>query len=185
MNRNAGTVLDEYLVLAARSGSADAFRRLVERWTPRLLRHAGRVLLDTDAAADAVQDAWLAIARDLRRLDDPARFAGWALAITTRRCVDEIRRRQRGRVLTEASVEAAALGPVVADDPDARLDLAAALARLAPDQRLLVSLFYGEDLSVETIADVLNVPPGTIKSRLHAIRQTLKTQMEGSDHDPC
>jgi len=183
MNRNADTVLDEYLVLVARGGSAPAFRQLVERWTPRLRRHARRVLLDADAADDAVQDAWLAIAKGLKRLDDPSRFAGWALAITTRRCIDEIRRRQRRRTLVQAAAQTAAI-PAPADDPDQGLDLTAALTRLPPDQRLLVSLFYGEDLPVEAIADALHVPPGTIKSRLHAIRQTLKTQMEGPDHDP-
>ncbi len=183
MNRNADTVLDEYLVLAARGGSAQAFRQLAERWTPRLRRHARRALLDPDAADDAVQDAWLAIAKGLKRLDDPSRFAGWAFAITTRRCVDEIRRRQRRRALAQVEARTAAI-PAAADDPDQGLDLAAALTRLPPDQRLLVSLFYGEDLSVEAIAAALHVPPGTIKSRLHAIRQSLKTLMEGPDHDP-
>lgn len=73
MDRGAETVLDEYLVLVAQGGSADAFRRLVERWTPRLKRHAARTLGDADAAADAVQEARLAIAAGLRRLEDPAR----------------------------------------------------------------------------------------------------------------
>ena len=183
MDRNVETVLDEYLVLAAQGGSADAYRRLVERWTPRLRRHARRVLLDADAAIDAVQDAWLAIARGLKRLDDPTRFGGWAFAITTRRCVDEIRRRQRQRSLTQAVSQET---PVAErpGDPDLNLDLAAALVRLPPDQRLLVSLFYGEGLSVEEIAHAHNVPPGTVKSRLFAIRQTLKAHLEGPDHDP-
>ncbi|MDO9336676.1 MAG: sigma-70 family RNA polymerase sigma factor [Caulobacter sp.] len=186
MDRNTDTVLDEYLVLVAQAGSKDAFQRLAQRWTPRLLRHASRVLLDPDAAGDAVQDAWLAIARGLRTLDDPARFPGWALAITTRRCVDEIRRRQRQRTLAEAASRAVEVGrPASPVHPDQTLDLAAALDRLPPDQQVLVSLFYGEGLSVEAIADAFHVPPGTIKSRLHAIRQILKTALEGSDHEPC
>ena len=185
MDRNVETVLDEYLVLAAQGGSADAFRRLVERWTPMLRRHARRVLLDADAAVEAVQDAWLAVARGLKRLDDPARFGGWALAITTRRCVDEIRRRQRHRSLARAVSQEVSVGVAEASvDPALSLDLAAALVRLPPDQRLLVSLFYGEGLSVEEIAHAHNVPPGTVKSRLFAIRQTLRNHLEGSDHDP-
>lgn len=178
MDRSAETVLDEYLVVVARAGSADAFRRLAERWTPRLLRHARRVLLDADASADAVQDAWVAIAKGLKRLDDPARFAGWALAITSRRCVDEIRRRQRLRAVVSEAEASEAAAP--ADDPDTRLDIGAAVARLPPDQRLLVSLFYGEGLSVEEIAAALAIPVGTVKSRLHVIRQTLKTYLQGA-----
>lgn len=185
MDRNVETVLDEYLVLAAQGGSAEAYRRLVERWTPMLRRHARRVLLDTDAAIDAVQDAWLAIARGLKRLDDPARFGGWAFAITTRRCVDEVRRHQRRRGLTQTvSQEASVVAAGTFIDPETSLDLAAAVNRLPPDQRLLVSLFYGEGLSVEEIAHAHNVPPGTIKSRLFAIRQTLKSHLEGPDHEP-
>jgi RNA polymerase sigma factor (sigma-70 family) len=182
MDRDTETVLDEYLVMLAQGGSSDAFRRLAQRWTPRLHRHARRVLLDSDAAVDAVQDAWLAIARGLKALQDPGRFPAWAIAITTRRCVDEIRRRQRQRLLAEAATGAReAGGQATAVDPDRTIDLAAALDWLAPDQRVLVSLFYGEGLSVEEIAHALHVPPGTVKSRLHAARHSLKTLMEGPD----
>ena len=171
-------------MLSAQAGSSDAFRRLVVRWTPRLSRHAARVLLDGDAARDAVQDAWLGIAKGLRRLDDPSRFPAWALAITTRRCVDEVRRRQRRRavaagVLDDPSFATAPIGP---GDPDETLDLAAAVAALPADQRLLVSLFYGEGLSIEEIADSLTIPAGTVKSRLHAIRHSLRTLLKGDDH---
>lgn len=185
MNRKAEDVLDEYLVLSAQAGSPDAFRRLVVRWTPRLSRHAARVLLDTDAARDAVQDAWLGIAKGLRRLDDPSRFPGWALAITTRRCVDEVRRRQRRRAVAVSAFDDPSLAaPTIAPgDPDDTLDLIAAVSALPADQRLLVSLFYGEGLSVEEIADALTIPAGTVKSRLHAIRFSLRTLLKGDDHE--
>jgi len=186
MKRNAATVLDEYLVLAAQQGSAEAFRRLVIRWTPGLRRHAGRVLLDADAASDAVQDAWLAIAKGLRRLDDPTRFPAWALAITTRRCVDEVRRRQRRRDVTRSVLDdrLVAAARVTRDDPEQTLDLVEAVATLPADQRLLVSLYYGEGLSIGEIADAFRIPAGTVKSRLHAIRLSLKARLEGEDHVP-
>ncbi|MFZ5669502.1 MAG: RNA polymerase sigma factor [Pseudomonadota bacterium] len=179
MDRNAETVLDEYLVLVAQGGSAVAFRRLAERWTPRLRRHAARLLGDSDAATDAVQDAWLAIARGLRRLEDPSRFAAWAHAITTRRCADEIRRRRRRR-----AAEAAPDAPAEAD-ADRALDLSAALAALPLDQRVIVGLFYGQGLTVEEVGAALGVPAGTVKSRLHAIRKHLKFWLEGGNHVPA
>jgi RNA polymerase sigma-70 factor (ECF subfamily) len=187
MDRNTEAVLDEYLVMAAQRGSADAFRRLVQRWSPRLLRHGARVLLDVDAANDAVQDTWLAIARGLRRLDDPSRFPAWAFAITTRKCVDEVRRRQRRRALTRSAVEDPSRTPATSafDPPDLSLDLAAALASLPVDQRLMFSLFYGEGLSGEAIAHAFNIPPGTVKSRLHAIRLSLRSFLEGENHVPA
>lgn len=176
MQRDPDQVLDEYWVVLAQGGSALAFERLVARWTPRLRRHAQRLLAGSDGVADAVQDAWLAIARSLRRLDDPARFSPWALAITSRRCIDQIRRRQRDRRLAG---EVASASPDPSPLPDRSLDLNAAIAALPADQRLMVSLFYGEDLSVEDIARAHCLPVGTVKSRLHAARQSLKVFLEG------
>lgn len=182
MDRDPEQVLDEYLVMLARAGSATAFARLAARWTPRLRRHAGRLLASPDGADDAVQEAWLGIARGLKRLDDPARFPAWALAITSRRCIDVLRRRQRDRRLADGlGAEARNDAAPAAPPADQRLDLAAAIARLPADQRLMVSLFYGEDQTVETIADAHGLAPGTVKSRLHAARQTLKAHLEGED----
>lgn len=68
---------------------------------------------------------------------------------------------------------------------DSRLDLASAIATLPIDQRLAVSLFYGEGLTVDEIAAAHGLRPGTVKSRLHAARQFLKATMEGSSDDQC
>lgn len=97
MDRTAATILDDMLAVEAKAGSSAAFGQLIERWTPRLMRHAERMLLDRDLAADAVQEAWLGVARGLRRLDDAARFPAWAYAIVTRKCVDVVRRSIRDR----------------------------------------------------------------------------------------
>lgn len=187
MDREAEAILDEYLVLAAQAGSADAFRRLVVRWTPRLRRHAARVLLDADAAGDAVQDAWLAIAKGLKRLEDPSRFPGWAFAIATRKCVDEVRHRQRRRAVARVALDEVSLtteSPTHVD-PEQSLDLADAVAALPADQRLIVSLFYGEGMTVEEVSAAFKIPVGTVKSRLHAVRLFLKLKLEGEDHVPA
>ncbi len=188
MNRSTEAVFDEYLVLAAQSGSSDAFGRLAARWTPRLRRHAALVLRDSDAASDAVQEAWIGIARGLRRLDDPTRFPAWAFGITTRKCVDEVRRRQRRRALASSVTHEEAVAPgggLRPADPDQTLDLSDALAALPIDQRLMVGLFYGEGLAVDEVAEALGIPTGTVKSRLHAIRLSLKTLLQGEDHVPA
>lgn len=186
MNRDPGKLLDELLVMMAKGGSATSFREIVVRWSPRLRRHALRMLADAQGAEDVVQDAWLGIARSLRGLDDPARFPGWAYAIVSRRCVDVLRRRYRdSRLTNEAAAEAGAdcAGSGPSSGVDDRLDLAAAISRLSIDQRLLISLHYGEDLSVAQIAIAHDLSPGTVKSRLHAARQTLRTYLQGDEHD--
>ena len=182
MRRDPGTVLDEWLVASAKAGSAPALGQLVTRWTPRLLRHASRLLGDIDQAQDAVQDAWVGAARGLRRLEDPARFPAWMFALVSRRCADRIRRSVRDRRL---AVRVAEFPTPHArpDGADQRLDLRQAIERLPVEQRLVVSLHYGEGLGVEAIAAAHHLPSGTVKSRLFAARQTLKHVLEGDDHD--
>ncbi|CAN5440764.1 sigma-70 family RNA polymerase sigma factor [soil metagenome] len=180
MDRDAEQVLDEYLVVLARSGAAAAMGALVTRWSPRLLRHASRSLGNAEAARDAVQEAWMSAVRNLSRLEDPNRFGPWIYEITTRKCLDAMRRAIRGRRLTARVETEHAANGVTHPAPDgAGLDLTAAIRRLPLEQRLAVSLHYGEDLAVEQVAAVLGVPVGTIKSRLHNARRTLRTYLEG------
>jgi RNA polymerase sigma-70 factor (ECF subfamily) len=181
MRRDPGTVLEELLVASAMSGSRSAFGQLIARWTPRLIRHAGHLLHDTDAARDAVQDAWISAARGLPRLDDPARFAPWIFALVSRRCADSVRRAVRHRRLAARACELA--GDMPRDVADERLDLRRAIARLPVAQRLVVSLHYGEGFGVDEIAAAHGLPPGTVKSRLFAARGALSRYLEGDDND--
>lgn len=182
MGRGPEQVLDEYLVVLSQAGSHQALSRLVARWSPRLLRYSARTLTSTDGADDVVQETWRAVLRGLPRLKDPARFPAWIYGIATRKCADVVRARRRGRRLVERiGAQAAINGHVVepAHGAEARLDLAAALGRLPPEQRITVSLHYGEDLAVEDVAAALGIPVGTVKSRLHTARATLRNFLEG------
>lgn len=180
MDRGPEQVLDEYLVLQAQSGSRAAFAQLVMRWSPRLLRYATRNLSNADAASDVVQETWASALRTINRLGDPARLAPWLYAIATRRCIDAVRQMSRRRRLrSQAEVDVVIAGETASSSHDGNLDLAAAIRRLPPDQRLTISLHYGEDLTVEEVAMALKVPSGTIKSRLFHARRTLKSYLEG------
>jgi len=173
--------LDEYLVLLSQAGSTDAMDGLARRWTPRLLRYAARVLggsaESAEAARDLVQDTWIAAIRGLPGLRDPARFPAWIYGIATRKCTDVIRKNVRRRRLDPEAAESDAHreGPAVSAED--RIDLAAAIRELSPKQRAAVHLFYGEDLSVEEIASALDIPAGTVKSRLHGAREALKDRL--------
>lgn len=176
MERGPDRVLDEYLVLTAQAGSRVALDELARRWTPRLLRHAQHLLGSADQATDAVQETWLAVLRGLRRLEDPARFPGWVYAIATRRCADAI----RGSARLRSFREVAQSDPTNAEtslSAEERLDMRSALSRLPSDQAVVMAMFYGVDLSVEEIAVALAIPAGTVKSRLHHARETLKTTL--------
>ncbi len=175
MPRKAAEILDEYLVLCAQDGQSIALEALVDRWQARLLRHARRLLGDDAPARDAVQESWISMVKGLRRLDDPARFRAWAFRIVTRRCADvqrgEARRRQIERQAERPKQ------PAPAPELD---ELQRALARMAPARRALLSLHYLEQMPLREIAEVLELPEGTVKSRLFHARKELKEQLQRS-----
>lgn len=188
MARSTDAILDEWLVLSAQGGEAEAFEALARRWHRRLIAHAFRRTGQAEGAAEAVQDAWLAIVRGLPTLDDPARFPGWAYRIVDHKAVDWVRRRGRRRSVErriDTEDEAEALAPASSDSSpteDERRDAVDRLRRLLltlpGDQRAILSLFYTDGRSVREIAEVLGIPEGTVKSRLFHARKHLKLRME-------
>jgi RNA polymerase sigma-70 factor (ECF subfamily) len=183
--RTRSDVVDDLLVLAAQAGDAAAFERLAARWHPRLLRHARRLTRDVDAAGDIAQDTWLAVLRGLGRLRDPSLFGPWALRIAGRRAADWIGRRAlvRTRMVDAGDAPEAAVPGPSADDRVTRLR--AAFRTLAAPDRLLLTLYYVDGYSVAEAAIILEVPTGTVKSRLFHARDRLRAALEVSDgaHD--
>lgn len=116
--------------------------------------------------------------RGLKALADPYSFPAWIYGIAHRKCNDAIRVKQRWRKLTdqvqrEVGVTVDSTTSVTGE----ALDLATAIGSLNDEQRSVVALFYGEDLSVLEIAEILSVPAGTVKSRLFHAREILKKQL--------
>ena len=168
--------LDGFLVASARVGDRRAFELLAERWDPKLRAHATRLLGDHEQAREAVQDSWAEIVRGLERLRDDAAFPAWAYRIVSRRCAKSIARAQRQRQLAEAL---ATVPPArVAEATDFER-LRAAVRALPPEQRAAVALFYFEDLSIADTAIALDVPAGTVKTRLMHARRKLRDTLEG------
>ena len=176
-------VLDEYLVVLSQSGSSEALDGLARRWTPRLLRYAARVLGgssdDAETARDVVQEVWVGVIRGLRGLRDPAQFPAWVYGITTRKCADVIRTQMRKRRL-DADSAAGRSGEETGLTPESQIDLATAIRQLPLTHRAVVHLFYRDEMSIEEIASILEIPVGTVKSRLHSAREKLREQMSRS-----
>jgi RNA polymerase sigma-70 factor (ECF subfamily) len=168
--------LDGFLVASARVGDPTAFELLAERWDPKLRAHAARLLGDAEQAREAVQDGWAEIVRGLQGLRDDAAFPAWAYRIVSRRCAKLIARAQRGRQLAEALAAEPAPGKAEATDFDR---LRAAVRALPPAQRAAIALFYFEDLSIADTAIALDVPAGTVKTRLMHARRKLRSALEG------
>jgi RNA polymerase sigma factor (sigma-70 family) len=182
MIRDARQVLTELLVLEAQRGSERAFRDLHGLWQADFRKMALVRLERSDAADDVLTDIWLAIARGLPRLDDPACFPRWAFQIVQRRAADWIRQRALDRQREEEAVaEADLLAPssMTPTEPgDDVLALREAISRLPVDQQELLHLHYSLERSMQEIADALHLPVGTVKSRLFSIREQLKQQLK-------
>ena len=183
--RDAERILDEYLAAAARAGDRAAWERLVTRWQPRLLRHAWRLTGNADQARDRVQEAWVEILRGLHRLDDVAAFPAWAFRIVTRRCQRGFARAARERQgIAELSHETNELAVDHASGEHAAelANVIAVMRELPAPQRVALALFYLDNLGVAEIAIALDVPPGTVKTRLMHARNKIRARLEGESH---
>lgn len=178
---------EELLVLRCQDGDTLALAELVDRWQTRFVGHACRMMGQPDAARDAVQEAWLAIVRGLGRLDDPARFAPWAYRIVSNKCVDWVRKQGRRRRVNQELEDQQRREEELAlrrREPDVEQGVLIEAFRALPiDRRALLSLYYRDGFSVREIADILEIPPGTVKSRLFHARNQLKEALEGGDDD--
>ncbi|KPP80448.1 MAG: RNA polymerase ECF subfamily sigma 70 factor [Oceanicaulis sp. HLUCCA04] len=184
MRKPADYALDAFLAASARSGDREGMRQLAKRWYPLLTAHAWRLTGNSDTAQDAVQEAWVEIVRGLPGLRDDHAFAAWAYRITTRRCARLIGQRQSDRRLAQA-VEAEPRETSFEDTHDegdaARLKRA--MGQLPPDQRAAVALFHLQGLSVAETAIALDVPAGTVKTRLMHARRKLRDSLEGGNNE--
>ena len=149
---------------------------LVERFDPKLRAHAWRLLGDADLAGDVVQQGWVEIVRGLARLQDEAAFAAWAYRIVSRRCARAIRAAQQRRRLSAALT---AEPESIAGEGTDFSALRAAVRALPPEQRAAVALYHFEELSVAETAVALDVPAGTVKTRLMHARRKLRALLEG------
>ena len=163
---------------AARDGDVRAFEALMEAGLARTYRLATAVLGSEPDARDAVQEAWLAAWRQLPSLVDPAKFDAWVDRIVVNACRMSLRR--RGRVLEIPiadgfDLEASAPGP---EQVVARHELEQAFGRLTVEQRTILVLHHLEQRPLGAIAEVLAIPVGTAKSRLHTARLALERALE-------
>jgi RNA polymerase sigma-70 factor (ECF subfamily) len=137
---------------------------------------------DREVARDMVQEAWAEILRGLGGLRDDHAFLPWALRIVSRRVAREIGQRQRHRKLEVAYADEVEDALLV--DLNTMLDadkLRQALGALTPQHRATIALFYLEEMSVNEVARAMDVPAGTVKTRLMHARARLRSALLGED----
>jgi RNA polymerase sigma-70 factor (ECF subfamily) len=166
------------LVERAKAGDHDAFAILARRAFPRLRGTASLILRDSDRAQDAVQDALVLAWRHIRAVRDADAWDAWLYRTTVRACY-RLARRERRRQLVELAVPV--LREPEASDHSAALAqrdlLGRELGRLPIDQRAVMVLHFYLDLPLGEAAEILGIPIGTAKSRLHRGLETLRASM--------
>ena len=182
---------------AAQGGDRAALDILLRRHYDRLYGLCRRVTGNDADGQDACQEALMAIVRGLPGFDGRSAFATWAYRVATNACLDELRRRRRRPEPVAADEAASGSGPGAgpqspgaksgdaADSVALRVDVDAALATLAPEFRVAVVLRDLCGLSYDEIAEVVGVPPGTVRSRISRGRSALAAVLtEGGNPGP-
>lgn len=184
MSQSLERALDTYLAAAARSGDRKAWDQLASRWTPRLSAFAWRLLGDTDGVEEAVQDAWVDIVKSLPRLRASEAFPAFAFRIVQRRCARVITKRQGTRRLSEAVTrQGVEPEPVDIDRTVEASLIRTAMSDLPSDQHAALWLFHIQELSVAEISAALEVPTGTVKTRLMHARRKITAKLEGGSNE--
>ncbi len=173
----------DLLVIEAQSGNTAAFECLVEYFHPTLIRFARSLTANPTLADDAVQEAWLSMIRKVKYLKDPRAFKSWLFKLVRWRLIDLTRvNNQTTDAFDENSLNTADSNDPVShaiDESDIESrQLLLAISRLNSDEQLVIRMFYLIELSVSEIAAVLEIPVGTVKSRLNRARNQLKSSLE-------
>jgi RNA polymerase sigma-70 factor (ECF subfamily) len=169
-----------HLVERARSGDHEAFADLAAASFDRLYALATLILRDGDRAEDAVQESLVAAWRDIRALRDVEAWDAWLHRLTVRACYRVAGRERRRRVVevhVDAPVDQASAHDFAASLAD-RDVLERAIARLPIDQRAVLVVHFYLDLPLTAAADVLGIPVGTAKSRLHYGLRSLRASLD-------
>ncbi len=162
------TSREELLVISAQAGNEAAFAELYQMMFQPLVKFAYKLCGHHDWAQDAVQDVWLDTAKKLRKLEDPKAFRSWMFRAVRWRCIDLARKANKTQQLDVH--EEQALEELQSKDSG----LQKMIEKLPEVERQAIYLFYLEEFSVAEISIVLEVPQGTVKSRLNRARKNLK-----------
>jgi RNA polymerase sigma-70 factor (ECF subfamily) len=172
------------LVEAAARGDHEAFEVLAAAAGDRLYAVARLILREPDLAEDAMQEALVRAWQQLPSLRDPERFDAWLYRLVVNACADQGRQLRRW----PRQVRPVQLDGLVGDDTGSIADrdlLERAFARLKPEQRAVVVLHHHSGFSAAEIAQILGIPEGTARSRLHYATGAMRAALQADARQPA
>lgn len=166
---------DASAIEKCRKGEREAFRFLVERYQAQAVGHAVAILGNREDAQDAVQEAFVDAFRAINRFEAAQRFYPWFYVLLRNRCFKMTRRKRPAEDFEETEILAAQTGV----PPEERLALEKALLSLSAEDREIIVFKYFDGLSYEELAQHLQIPRGTVMSRLFYARKQLQAKLSG------
>ncbi len=173
-------VEDRDLILQTRKGKVEAYNLLISRWEKRIYNYVLRLVRNREDALDLTQDVFLKAYQNVNKLDNVERFGPWLFRIAHNETFSLLRRQRPDRVeLNEAIAEDPGSSPFESGGGrllplELSIAVTAAIARLKPEQREAVVLKVFEGFKFEEIAEILDTPVSTVKSRLYTAFDQLK-----------
>ena len=167
---------DAHAIEKCQNGETDAFRHLVERYQKQALSHAVAILRVREDALDAVQEAFIDAFRSLGSFDRSRNFYPWFYVLLRNRCYKSTARRRETKSLDEVEI----LAPKAQVANEEMIGLQRALLSLPKEDREIVTLKYLDGLSYEELALFLEIPKGTVMSRLFYARKKLQAMLAGT-----
>jgi RNA polymerase sigma-70 factor (ECF subfamily) len=174
-------VEDADLIQRAAKGNVEAYNLLVSRWEKRVYNYLLRITGNREDALDLTQDVFLKAYQNLRKLAEPARFAPWLYRIAHNEAYSMFRRRRPETDVDELEPRSAETGVTVGGSSvfpiELSLTVASAINRLSQEQREAVVLKIYQGFKFEEMAEILECPVSTVKSRLYTALDLLKAEL--------
>lgn len=166
---------DEEAIKKCRAGNNEAFRHVVERYQSEAIGHAIAILGNRENAMDAVQEAFIDAFQALDRVDLTRRFYPWFYVILRNRCYKLAAKLKKHEVSNWDETEI--LAPAASLQPEDTMLLERAMRKLPADDRELITLRHLDGLSYDELAERLEIPQGTVMSRLYYARKKLRERL--------
>lgn len=159
----------------AKQGNVEAFARLMSRYKGTVYRQAYGMLNDPTEAQDITQEAFVKAYYSLKKLDSEYAFVSWMTRIVFHLCHDRIQERKKEKQLREA-IREERIPTGSTEVSELRVNIEEAMRKLSPELREVIVLRDIQGFSYNEIAEILQIPVGTVKSRIHAARLILRNE---------
>ena len=179
------------LIKRCKNGDREAFNELFAQYESRVINIAYGMLSDRDDAYDAAQEVFIKVYKNISSFKENSSLSTWIYRITSNMCNDFLRKRMRSATTISIHAESdddrgielcdqSPLPEEYAEHNETQRAVRQAISELSPEYREIITLYDVEDMSYENIAEVLNCPVGTVKSRLNRARNALKKKLSES-----